>query len=75
MNFWELALLSAAAYAAIVTLVRLMRRKRDELIDELNLEAEDEQRRLREAEREERRRLVREQSEKEAAEARARRAA
>ncbi len=75
MNFWELALLSAAVYVAIVTLVRIMRRKRDNLIDELNYEAEDEQRRLRDEEREERRRKLHEQNEKDTAEARARRAA
>jgi hypothetical protein len=75
MNFWELALLSAAAYVAIVTLMRIMRRRRDDLIDELNEQAEEEQRRLRIEERDEKRRLAQEHSQQEARQARARRAA
>ena len=75
MNFWELALLSAAAYVAIVTLVRMMRRKRDDLVDELNEQAEEEQARLRLEERDKKRRLAQEHSQLEAKKARARRAA
>ena len=61
MNFWEFALFCTAAYVAIVTLVRVMRRKRDDLLDELAQEAEAEQQRLRTEERDEKRREMQEQ--------------
>ena len=70
MNFWEFALLAAAAYLAIVTLVRMMRQKRDTLINELTQEAEAEQQRLRAEARTEKRRAMREKVEQEAAKSR-----
>ena len=60
LNFWEFALLGAAAYVASVTLARMMRRRRDALIDELTQEAEAEQQRLRAEARLEKRRKMRE---------------
>ncbi len=63
MNFWEFALFCAAAYVAIVTLVRVMRRKRDDLLDELAQEAEAEQQRLRAEEQMEKRRQKQEEEE------------
>ena len=65
MNFWEFALFCAAAYVAIVTLVRVMRRKRDDLLDELAQEAEAEQQRLRAEEQMEKRRQMQEHLEEE----------
>ena len=73
MNSWEIALLSAAAYVAIVTLVRLMRRRRDELIDQLAREVEAEKQRLRIEEKQKTRRKARDNVKQE--EARSRRAA
>lgn len=70
MNIWEIALLGAAAYVAIVTLVRMMRRHRDTLIDELTQEAEAEQQRLRAEERIEKRRKMREEIRQQEAESR-----
>jgi hypothetical protein len=35
-NWWEIALLAAAAYVAVITLVRLMARRRDKLLDDLS---------------------------------------
>ena len=76
MNFWELALLAGAAYVAITTLVHLMGRQRDTLIDELTREAEAEKQRLRAEERNEKRRKMREQIKQEQAQkAKSRRAA
>lgn len=73
MNFWEFVLLGAAAYVAIVTLVHMMRRRRDALINELSQEAEAEKQRLRAVERQENRRKMREKIKQE--EATSRRAA
>ena len=38
MNAWDVAILSVAAYVAVVTLVRLMRRRRDAVIAQLQTE-------------------------------------
>lgn len=73
MSFWEFALLAASAYVASVTLVRLMRRRRDALLDELTREAEAERQRRRAEERKEKRRRMREEIKQE--QARSRRAA
>ena len=35
-NWWDIALLAAAAYVAVVSLVRLMARRRDKLLDDLS---------------------------------------
>lgn len=45
MDGWDLALVGAAGYTAVVGLVRLMNRRRNQLIDELVQEVA-EQRRL-----------------------------
>lgn len=63
MDAWDIALLVAAGYVAVVTLVRLMRARRDTVIDELVAEAEEEQERKKQKERRERRRQLREQLE------------
>lgn len=39
MDGWDLALMGAAGYVAVVGLVRLMNRRRNQLIDELMQEA------------------------------------
>lgn len=70
MNFWEIALLVAAAYFAVVTLVRMMRMRRDQLIDELTLEAEAEQERVRAEARQEKRRQMQKQIKQEKSAAR-----
>jgi len=45
MDGWDLALLAIAGYVAIVALVRLMIRRRDQLVGELVEEAEQKKRR------------------------------
>ena len=67
MSFLEFALFCAAAYLAIVTLVRMMRRQRDALIDQLTQEAEAEKRRLRKEAQTELRRKLQEKMKQEAA--------
>lgn len=62
MNFWEFVLLGAAASVAIVTLVRMMRNRRDVLIEELTRAAEAERRHLRAEERKDGRRKMREKN-------------
>ncbi len=44
MDGWDIALLMLAAYVAVVALVRLMIRRRDQLIAQLQGEAEQAQR-------------------------------
>ncbi len=45
MDGWDIALLAAAGYVAVVAMVRLMRNRRDELISELRQQAETERQR------------------------------
>ena len=45
MDGWDLALLAAAAYLAVVSLVRLMIRRRDQLRDEFHREVKKEKKR------------------------------
>ena len=45
-NGWNLVVLVIAAYLAIVTLIRLMRRRRDEVVVELQKEVETERQRV-----------------------------
>ena len=47
MDGWELALVAIAGYVAAMTLVRLMRRRRDALIRQLRMQLEAEQQRKR----------------------------
>jgi hypothetical protein len=42
MDGWDIALLAAAAYVAVTALVRLMARRRNQLIEQLRQQAEDE---------------------------------
>ena len=49
MDAWDVALLVAAGYLALVTLVRLMIRRRDQMMEEFRREMKKEKRR-REAE-------------------------
>ncbi len=58
---WDLAILTVAAYVAIVTLVRLMRQCRDEAVARLQLQVTMEQRRRRLAEKQMRRQKAIEQ--------------
>ena len=48
---WEIALLAAAAFVTISSLIRLMSVRRDQVTNELLQQAEAEQRRQQEAER------------------------
>jgi hypothetical protein len=50
MDVWNRVLLAGAAFIAVTGLVRLMRLKRDELLDELSAAAREEQHRKRLAE-------------------------
>ena len=59
----ELLLLAAATYLAIITLVRLMRSRREAIIEELTKEVEAEQERLKKEKKKESRRKRREQLE------------
>ncbi len=45
MDSWDLTLMVVAAYLAIVALVRLMHRRRNQVIEKLRQEAETEKRR------------------------------
>ena len=51
MDGWDVALLVAAGYVALVTLVRLMIRRRNQMLDELRSELEKEKRRKQAEER------------------------
>lgn len=63
MNSLELLLLGVATYLAVITLVRLMRRRQEGIIEELTQEVEAEQARLKEEKKREKRRKMREQLE------------
>ena len=56
MNAWDIAILVGAVYLSVILLVRLMRQRRNQLIEELRGQIVIEQARRREAERAERRR-------------------
>ncbi len=45
LTSWDIALLIIAVYVAVLTLVRLMARYRDQLLSELRRQIEDEKRR------------------------------
>ena len=70
MDVWDVVIMVAAAYVAVSTLVGLMRRRRDAVLDDLSHQAEAErQRRLAEQRREQRqelRRKLREQQNEDA---------
>lgn len=61
MSALDLILLGIAAYLAVITLVRLMRRRREGIIEDLTKEVELEQQRLKEERKKEKRRKMREQ--------------
>ncbi|MEO8495913.1 MAG: hypothetical protein ABI614_12635 [Planctomycetota bacterium] len=63
MSTLELLLLAGATYLAVITLVRLMRRRREGIIQELTREVEVEQERLKKEKKKEKRRKLREQLE------------
>ena len=63
MNALDLLLLAAVTYLAVITLVRLMRRRREGIIEELTKEVEVEQRRVKKVEKKEKQRKIREQRE------------
>lgn len=56
MDVWDWVLLAAGGYVAVTALVRLMRRRRDQVLGELEAHAHAEQERKRHAELEEKRR-------------------
>ena len=60
MDGWDVALLVVAGYVALVTLVRLMIRRRNQMLDEFRRELRKEKRRKEAEERE--RKLRREQA-------------
>ncbi len=47
MDGWDLALLAVAGYVAVMTLVRLMRRRRDAVLQQFREQVEAEQKRKR----------------------------
>ena len=63
MSTLELLLLAAATYLAVITLVRLMRSRRESIIEELSKEVELEKQRLKAEKKKEKRRKMREQLE------------
>ncbi len=63
MSTLDLILLAAATYLAVITLVQLMRRRREGIIEELTREVEAEQERLKLEKKKEKRRKRREQLE------------
>ena len=56
MDVWDWVLLAVGGYLAITSLVRLMRRRRDEVLAELDVQAHDQRERQRLADLEEKRR-------------------
>ena len=44
MDRWDVALLAVVGYVAVMALVRLMTKRRDQMIDELQEQVKDEQR-------------------------------
>ncbi len=62
MSNWDLILLVVAGYIAVVSLVKLMRRRRDDVYRELEAEVERERERKSREEREARRRERREKA-------------
>ncbi len=56
MGIWDWVLLACGAYVAVTVLVRLMRRRRDEVLAELDAQTQAELERKRQAERNEKRR-------------------
>lgn len=63
MSTLDLLLLAVACYLAVITLVRLMQRRREGIIKDLTKEVELEQERLKEEKKKEKRRKMREQIE------------
>ncbi|MBC8354701.1 MAG: hypothetical protein H8E66_22200 [Planctomycetes bacterium] len=61
MSSLDLILLAAVTYLAVITLVRLMRRRREDIIEDLTKQVELEQERLKEERKKERQRKAREQ--------------
>ena len=59
MNAWDVAILLVAAYIAVLTLVRLMRRRRDAVIAQLHTEVAAQQGRKRTERRREQSRSAR----------------
>ena len=53
MDVWSWVLLAIGAFVAVTSLVRLMRRKRDEVLAQLTAQAKEEQHKKRLAEQEE----------------------
>jgi hypothetical protein len=60
MDAWDTVLLAAGGYLAVITLVRLMRRRRDVIIEDLSREVELAKERLKDERKKERRREARE---------------
>ncbi len=61
LSGWDVAILGVAAYVAIVTLVRLMRQRRDEEVARLQVRVAQEQRRKRADAEQKRQQRVKEQ--------------
>jgi hypothetical protein len=56
MDVWDWGLLAIGGYVAVTTLVRMMRRRRDEVLAELDAQTQAERERKRQADLEEKRR-------------------
>ena len=63
MSTLDVLLLAAVTYLAVITLVRLMRRRQEGIIEELTKEVEVEQQRLNREKKKEKRQKMREQLE------------
>lgn len=61
MSTFDFVLLAVATYLAVITLVQLMRRRREGIIKDLTKEVELEQERIREEKKKEKRRQRREE--------------
>lgn len=61
MNGWDWALLVTGGYLALVTLVRLMRRRRDAVLEEISVQAAAEKRRQQAEKKKQEQRKMREQ--------------
>jgi len=64
MDAWDLALMALASYVAVMTLVRMMHRRRDTILEVLSEQIEAERERIRIQKKQERRKNLQEQAKK-----------
>jgi len=61
LDAWDVALMALAAYISVVTLFRMMHRRREKLVDDLMVQVKIEEKKLQEKKKREMRAKVRDQ--------------